>query len=300
MSCVFTESPSYEPGFGRGTQSAPQPHVMNRVLKPKAVDVQGCADQDSAAGPPWAADTTESMAEQRSTEGALREADRHKSEFLAWLSHELRNPLGIIRTSLALIERTGVESETGRKAISVISRQAAHMDRLVDDLLDITRISKGKVLLRRTAVMLNDVIRSSADDYRQLFAIEGLSFHVQITAQPLRAYVDTARIQQIVGNLLQNALKFTAADGHVELSVRSGKNNDAIIEVRDNGVGLSAHLIDSIFEPMMQDRRTIEHTRGGLGLGLPLVKGLVEMHGGTVSVSSRGPGGGAGVTLYLP
>jgi signal transduction histidine kinase len=273
---------------------------MNRDLKPKAVDVQGCADQDSAARRAWAADTTESIAEQASTEDALREADRHKSEFLAWLSHELRNPLGIIRTSLALIERTGVESETGRKAISVISRQAAHMDRLVDDLLDITRISKGKVLLRRTAVMLNDVIRSSADDYRQLFAIEGLSFHVQITAQPLRAYVDTARIQQIVGNLLQNALKFTAPDGHVELSVRSGKDNDAIIEVRDNGVGVSEHLIDSIFEPMMQDRRTIEHTRGGLGLGLPLVKGLVEMHGGTVSASSSGPGGGAVFTIHLP
>jgi PAS domain S-box-containing protein len=244
--------------------------------------------------------TNTDITAQRAAEEALREADRHKTEFLAWLSHELRNPLDIIRTSLALIERAGLESEPGGRAVSVIGRQTALMNRLVDDLLDITRISKGKVLLRRTNVTLNEVVRATAEDYRQLFTLEGISFDVRITRRPLRAYVDIARIEQIVGNLLQNALKFTATEGRVALSVRAGKNHHGIIEVRDNGEGLSENLIARIFEPLVQDERTIDRSRGGLGLGLPLVKGLVELHGGTVSASSDGPGGGSVFTIRLP
>jgi PAS domain S-box-containing protein len=244
--------------------------------------------------------TNTDITEQRAAEEALREADRHKTEFLAWLSHELRSPLDIIRTSLAVIARAGLESEPGGRAVSVIGRQTAQMNRLVDDLLDITRISKGKVLLRRTTVTLNEVVRATAEDYRQLFTLEGISFDVRITRQPLRAYVDIARIEQIVGNLLQNALKFTATEGRVALSVRAGKNHHGIIEVRDNGAGLSESLIARIFEPLVQDERTIDRSRGGLGLGLPLVKGLVELHGGTVSASSDGPGGGSVFTIRLP
>jgi signal transduction histidine kinase len=258
---------------------------MTRVLKPRSVAVRADADQEIALT---------AQAE------ALREADRHKTEFLARLSHELRNPLGIIRTSLAVIEHTGLKSEPGRRAVSVIGRQAAHMNRLVDDLLDITRISKGKVLLRRTTVTLNEVVRATAEDYRHLFTLEGISFDVRITRQPLRAYVDTARIEQIVGNLLQNALKFTATGGRVALSVRAGKNHHGIIQVRDDGAGLSAGVIARIFEPLVQDTRTIARSRGGLGLGLPIVKGLVELQGGTVSASSDGPGGGAVFTIRLP
>jgi PAS domain S-box-containing protein len=244
--------------------------------------------------------TNTDITEQRAAEEALREADRHRTEFLGWLSHELRNPLGIIHTSLGLIERAGLKSARGRRAVSVIGRQAAQMNRLVDDLLDITRISKGKVLLKRTTVTLNEIVRATAEDYRQLFTLEGISFDVRITKQPLGAYVDIARIEQIVGNLLQNALKFTATGGRVALSVRSGRNHHGIITVRDDGAGLSAGLIARIFEPLVQDTRTIDRSRGGLGLGLPLVKGLVELHGGTVSASSDGPGGGAVFTIRLP
>jgi PAS domain S-box-containing protein len=244
--------------------------------------------------------TNTDITEQRAAEEALREADRHKTEFLVSLSHELRNPLGIIHTSLGLIERAGLKSAPGRRAVSVIGRQAAHMNRLVDDLLDITRISTGKVLLKRTTVTLNEIVRATADDYRQLFTLEGIGFDVRITKQPLGAYVDIARIEQIVGNLLQNALKFTAMGGRVVLSVRAGKNHHGIIAVRDDGAGLSAGLIARIFEPLVQDTRTIDRSRGGLGLGLPLVKGLVELHGGTVSASSDGPGGGAVFTIRLP
>jgi PAS domain S-box-containing protein len=244
--------------------------------------------------------TSTDITEQRAAEEALREADRHKTEFLAWLSHELRNPLGVIRSSLALIEHAGLRSEPGRRAVSVIGRQAAQMDRLVGDLLDMTRISKGKVLLRRTSVTLNEVVRATAEDHRQLFTIEGISFDVRITRQPLPAYVDVARIEQIVANLLQNALKFTTAGGRVELSVRPGTHHDAIIEIRDNGAGLSADLIARLFEPLVQDERTLHRSRGGLGLGLCLVKGLVELHGGTVSATSDGPGQGAVFSIHLP
>jgi PAS domain S-box-containing protein len=244
--------------------------------------------------------TNTDITEQRATEEALREADRHKTEFLGWLSHELRNPLGIIRTSLALIERADLDSEPGRRALSVIDRQAAQMGRLLDDLLDITRISKGKVLLRRKTVTLNEIVRATAEDYRQVFRLEGISFDVRLTRERLHAYVDGARIEQIVGNVLQNATKFTPRGGRVALSLRAGRNDEGIIEVRDDGAGISSGLIARIFDPLVQDNRTVRRSRGGLGLGLPLVKGLVELHGGTVSASSEGPGRGAVFTIRLP
>jgi len=244
--------------------------------------------------------TNTDVTEQRAAEEALREADRHKTEFLAWLSHELRSPLGIIRVSLAVIESAGLESEPGRRAVSVINRQTAQMGRLVDDLLDVTRISKGKILLRRTTVTLNEAVRATAEDYRQVFTLEGIGFDLRISTEPLFAYVDQARIEQIVGNLLQNAMKFTARGGRVALSLRAGKNHHGIIEVRDDGAGLSEGLMARIFEPLVQDTRTVYRSRGGLGLGLSLVKGLVELHGGTVSASSEGPGGGAVFTVRLP
>ncbi len=244
--------------------------------------------------------TNTDITEQRAAEEALREADRHKTEFLAWLSHELRNPLGVIRTSLALIEHAGLSSEPGQRALSVISRQAAQMDRLVGDLLDITRITKGTVLIRRTRITLNEAVRMTAEDHRQLFTLERIYLDVRITRQPLPAYVDVARLEQIVANLLQNALKFTPARGHVVLSVRAGKNHDGIIEVRDDGAGLSADLMARIFEPLVQDQRTLHRSRGGIGLGLSLVKGLVELHGGRIGASSDGPGRGAVFTIHLP
>jgi PAS domain S-box-containing protein len=240
------------------------------------------------------------ITEQRAVEEALRESDRHKTEFLAKLSHELRNPLAIIRTSIGLIERAGLESEPGRRAVSVINRQAAHVTRLVDDLLDIARISTGKVLLRRTTVTLNEIVQDTADAYQPMFSLEGIGLDVHLTPTPLRACVDRARIEQIIGNLLHNALKFTARGGRVALSLRAGTHDDAILEVRDDGVGISSVVMSRIFEPLVQERRTIDRSRGGLGLGLSLVRMLVELHAGTVSASSDGPGGGAEFTICLP
>jgi PAS domain S-box-containing protein len=240
------------------------------------------------------------ITEQRAVEEALRESDRHKTEFLARLSHELRNPLAIIRTSVGLIERAGIESEPGRRAMGVINRQAAHVTRLVDDLLDIARVSKGKLRLRPTTVTLHEILQDTAEAYRQVFSLEEIAFDVHLATRPLLVHVDRARIEQVIGNLLQNAAKFTARGGHVTLSLRRGRNREAIIDVQDDGAGISAAVLSRIFEPFVQERRTIERSRGGLGLGLPLVKVLVELHGGTVTASSGGPGNGAVFTVRLP
>lgn len=244
--------------------------------------------------------TATDIESQKRAEEAVRAADRHKTEFLAWLSHELRNPIGVIHTSLALIDRAGVASEQGERARRVIQRQVAQVDRLLQDLLDIARISKGKILLQRESVDVNEIVRTAGEDHRQMFEHEGIEFDVTVTDEPLRGFVDRARIAQAVGNLLQNAAKFTPRGGHVALSLDAAGNNAAVIEVRDTGAGLAPDMLPRVFEPLVQDARTIHRSRGGLGLGLALVKQLAELHGGTVSASSGGPGDGAVFTIRLP
>ena len=244
--------------------------------------------------------TTTDIESQKRAEEAVREADRHKTDFLAWLSHELRNPVGIIHINLALIDRAGVASEHGQAALRVIERQVTLVDRLLQDLLDIARISKGKILLRCESVELNEVVRTVGEDHRPLFEHEGIRFDVTIANEPLRGNVDRARIVQAVGNLLQNAAKFTPRGGHVMLSLQAAKNNAGKIEVRDDGSGIAPEMVDRVFEPFAQDARTIHRSRGGLGLGLALVKQLAELHDGTVSAASAGPGGGAVFTIRLP
>ena len=244
--------------------------------------------------------TATDIESQKRAEEAVREADRHKTDFLAWLSHELRNPIGIIHTSLALIDRAGIASEQGQRALPVIQRQVTQVDRLLHDLLDIARISKGKIHLRRESVELNEIVRTAGEDHRQMFEQEGIEFDIKVANEPLRGCVDRARIGQAVGNLLQNAAKFTPRGGHVVVSLDAGENNTAIIEVRDNGPGLAPEMLTRVFEPLVQDSRTIHRSRGGLGLGLALVKQLAELHGGTVRASSGAPGGGAVFTIRLP
>jgi PAS domain S-box-containing protein len=239
------------------------------------------------------------ITDQRAAEDALREADHHKTEFLAWLSHELRNPFGVVCTSLMVIQRAGMDSEQGRHALSVINRQMSQMGRLLEDLLDVTRIAKDKILLRRKSVDLNEIVRTVGDDHRQLFEREGIHFDVRVTEVALPAHLESARVRQIVGNLLLNAMKYTPKGGHVALSVQPG-TDEGIIEVRDDGTGIPPGLVARIFDPLMQDSRTIHRSRGGLGLGLFVVKGLVALLGGTVKASSDGPGCGAVFTVRLP
>ncbi|HYD40910.1 MAG TPA: ATP-binding protein [Anaeromyxobacter sp.] len=236
--------------------------------------------------------------ELRHSEESLREADRNKNEFLAVLSHELRNPLAPIQNSLHILERAAPGSAQARRAQAVVARQVRHLTRLVEDLLDVTRISNGKVRLQRAHVELARIVRQVAEDNAALFAERGVELRVEVAAEP-SVDGDPARLAQIVGNLLQNAAKFTPSGGRVLLALDAA-GAKARLRVRDTGAGLTPETLGRLFQPFMQADVTLARTDGGLGLGLALVKGLVELHGGTVRAQSEGPGKGAEFVIELP
>jgi signal transduction histidine kinase/CheY-like chemotaxis protein len=234
----------------------------------------------------------------RESERSLREADRRKDEFLGILSHELRNPLAPIRNSVHILERADPTSEQAARARAVVRRQSEHLNRLVDDLLDVTRISRGKVELERSRFDLREIVGRACDDQRTLFEGRGIELRVEMSARPVWIEADETRIVQVVGNLLQNAFKFSSEGGLVTASVFTG--GQAGIRVQDGGEGISPDFLPHVFEPFVQADGGLARTKGGLGLGLALVKGLVELHGGTVSARSAGPGRGSEFMVTLP
>jgi two-component system CheB/CheR fusion protein len=235
----------------------------------------------------------------RAAEEALRDADRRKDEFLGVLSHELRNPLAPIRNSLHVLDRAAPGSEHGRRARSVIGRQVQHLARLVDDLLDVTRISRGKVQLLLVRLELWDLVARTVEDHRHLLLDRGIELLVDPPGRPLYVSGDATRLAQLVGNLLQNAAKFTPAGGRVTVSLREEEGR-AVLRVRDTGAGIAPDMLGRIFQPFTQADRTLDRSAGGLGLGLALVRGLAELHGGDVAAASEGVGRGAELTVRLP
>jgi PAS domain S-box-containing protein len=238
------------------------------------------------------------VTERKRAEEALREADRLKTEFLGVLSHELRNPLAPIRNSIYLLEHALPGSDQAARAKDVIRRQTEHLTRLVDDLLDVTRISRGKIELQRARIDLREVVARTCDDHRTLFDGRRIELRVEITG-PVWIDADTTRIAQVVGNLLQNAAKFSREGGIVSV-VTATVNGQAEIRVRDDGAGVPPELLPRLFHPFVQADGGLARTRGGLGLGLALVRGLVELHGGAVSARSEGTGRGAEFIVTLP
>jgi len=235
---------------------------------------------------------------QHAANAQLADADRRKSEFLAVLSHELRNPLAPIRNSLYLLDRALPGSDQAVRAKAVIDRQVDHLARLVDDLLDVTRISRGKVTLNRSRVDVRDVVRETCDDHRTLFAQRDIDLRVEM-GEPAWIDADPTRVSQVVGNLLQNAAKFTPDGGCASVSV-AAVDGRAEIRVLDSGIGIEPELLDRMFEPFAQAERGLARTQGGLGLGLALVKGIVELHGGSVAARSAGPHRGSEFTVTFP
>jgi two-component system CheB/CheR fusion protein len=232
---------------------------------------------------------------------SLEESDRQKNHFLAMLSHELRNPLAPIRNSLYILERAAPGGEQARRAQTVIDRQVVHLMHLVDDLLDVTRISRGKVQLQRERLELRDLVHRAVEDNRWEFARNGIELQLDLPAVPLWIDGDRTRIVQVIGNLLHNSAKFTQAGGKATVSVEANVDlRHAIVRVRDTGVGIAPELLPRVFEPFSQADTTLDRSKGGLGLGLALVKGLVEMHGGTASVESDGLDRGAQFTVRFP
>jgi PAS domain S-box-containing protein len=259
---------------------------------------RGGAIYDDQGRPARVFGITVDVTERRRLEEALREAGR-KDEFLAVLSHELRNPLTPIKNSLAILERTAPGGAQALRAQAVIARQVHHLTRLVDDLLDVTRIARGKALLQRERMDLGEVVGRTVEDYRAAFTDGGIAFADSIAAQPMWLMGDATRIAQVVGNLLGNAAKFTPRGGHVELTLeRAG--DEAVLRVRDDGEGIAPDVVEHVFEPFAQAPQMPDRSSGGLGLGLALVKGFVQLHDGSVEVTSDGVGRGAKFTVRLP
>jgi PAS domain S-box-containing protein len=232
----------------------------------------------------------------------LREADVRKNEFLATLAHELRSPLAPIRNAVQILRLTGGDGESVALASEMLERQVGQLVHLVDDLLDVNRISRGKIGLRKERVELAAIVRDAAETAGPLFASMHQELSVTLPEEPIHLDADPIRLAQVVGNLLSNAAKFSEPGGATELSVdvENAEHPQVILRVRDHGIGIAAHQLPRIFELFTQLDTSLERTRGGLGIGLALVKSLVEMHGGAVEVHSAGLGQGSEFAVRLP
>lgn len=233
-------------------------------------------------------------------ERELRDMDRRKDEFLAILAHELRNPLGPIRNAVELLRSLDPHSSPAQEnARRVILRQTDHMVRLVDDLLDVSRISQGKITLRRAQVELRGLLKSAIETADPNIAARQHTLTVQMPHRDIWIDGDSVRLTQVVGNLLNNAAKFTAPGGRIALTATMD-GSEAVIRVTDNGIGIEPHMADSIFDLFAQAGHSPDRVQDGLGIGLSLVRTLVNLHGGSVSVHSEGIGQGSTFEIRLP
>ncbi len=230
---------------------------------------------------------------------SLQDADRRKDEFLATLAHELRNPLAPLRNGLEVLRLARGNPEAVERAQGMMERQLGHMVRLIDDLLDVSRITRGKLQLRRELVGLADVVQSAVEGCRPLIEASGHALTIALPPEPVRLDADPARLAQVFANLLTNAAKYTDKGGHIWLTAER-RGQEAVVTVRDTGIGIAAEHLPRLFEIFSQVDPVLERSQGGLGIGLSLVKGLVEMHGGTVEARSDGPGKGSEFVVRLP
>jgi len=239
------------------------------------------------------------MARTKEAEEKLKEASRRKDEFLAMLSHELRNPLAPIRNAAEVMRRIAPTDAGIVWARDVVERQVTHLAQLVDDLLDVSRITQGKISLKKEAVELARVIQHSIDTARTLLDAKRHNLSVAVSPAPIWVYGDFARLSQVVGNILNNAAKYTSEGGKIELTA-SAERGEALICVRDNGIGIDAALLPHVFELFTQGERSLDRSQGGLGVGLTVVQRLVDLHQGRVEVHSDGVGKGSLFRVILP
>jgi PAS domain S-box-containing protein len=259
----------------------------------------GMARKDEAGKAYRMAGSIIDITERKEAERTLQEANRAKDEFIATLAHELRNPLAPIRTGLELLKRDTANGPASARARDTMERQLAHMVRLIDDLLDISRISSGKIRLEKAPTTVRAVIDSAVEISRPAIEAGGHALAMDLPAESIELVADATRLAQSVGNLLNNAAKYTPPGGRIRLSARRD-GTDAVIEVRDNGVGIPADMLEDVFTLFAQVGRTIDRSQGGLGIGLSLVRSLVELHGGSVAAASAGQGQGSTFTLRIP
>ena len=233
------------------------------------------------------------------SEARLLEADRRKNEFLAMLAHELRNPLASILNIAPILGSRAYEPSTVRQMSGVLLRQASHLARLVDDLLDVARITSGKIELRLQSLVVQDIIDDALETTRPLLAVRRQSVAFDPPAEPLVVDGDPDRLTQVVGNLLSNAAKFSPDEGRIQIGL-ARVEGVMQIRVRDEGVGIDAQILPHVFDLFVQGDQSLDRAQGGLGIGLTVAKRLVELHGGRIAVRSEGPGRGSEFTIVLP
>ncbi|BBA36666.1 signal transduction histidine kinase (STHK) with CheB and CheR activity [Methylocaldum marinum] len=239
-------------------------------------------------------------AELRQRMQELADADRHKDEFMAMLAHELRNPLAAIVNATELMRRKASGHQHLQDwACRVIKDQASHLAHLLDDLLDVARVTQGKIVLDQSTIDLRKIVSQAIEANRALIEERRHRLNVRVPPEPIWIHGDGTRCVQIIGNLIHNAAKFTEVQGDIEVLLET-EADEAVVRVRDNGTGITADLLPRIFEPFTQEDRSLARSRGGLGIGLSLVKKLVELHHGRVEVFSKGPGEGSEFAIRLP
>ncbi len=267
------------------------PALLDRAVRFALVQYRASAELERKVK-----DRTEELAR---ANDALREADRRKDEFLATLAHELRNPLAPIRNALEILRLANDTGDTVRRQRERMERQVAQLIRLVDDLLDVSRVTNGKLRLTIETLSVQEVIEAALDMSRPQIEAAELALTVDVPAEPVRLAGDRVRLTQVFTNVLNNAAKFTEPGGHVWVSAVPSAGRVAVT-VRDTGVGIPADVLPVVFALFTQVDRSLNRSQGGLGIGLALVRRLVEMHAGTVVAHSDGPGKGATFTVTLP
>jgi PAS domain S-box-containing protein len=239
------------------------------------------------------------VTERKRAEEALREADRRKDEFLAMLAHELRNPLAPIRNAAEVLRFFGSSEPRIEWCREVIDRQVGHLTRLVDDLLDVSRITRGKVTLQKERIELATAVARAVETVRPLIESRGHRLVLSLSERPVLVEADLVRLAQVMGNLLNNAAKYSPDGSEIRLAAGL-EGGEAVIRVRDEGIGIPPEMLAQVFELFVQADRSLDRSEGGLGIGLTLVRSLVEMHGGSVEARSDGPGRGSELIVRLP
>jgi PAS domain S-box-containing protein len=243
--------------------------------------------------------TLADITEKKKNEHEMREASRRKDEFLAMLAHELRNPLAPIRNAIQVLRSLAAHDAQLEWARDVIHRQLQHLTRLVDDLLDVSRITQGKITLRKEKVELAGVVARAVETSRPLIEARRHQLSVALPSEPIWIEGDSTRLAQVIGNVLNNAAKYTEEAGRIWLSASSA-GGEVVLRVRDSGVGIPADVLPRVFDLFTQADRSLDRSQGGLGIGLTLVRNLVEMHGGRVEALSAGSGHGSEFVIHLP
>jgi PAS domain S-box-containing protein len=273
--------------------------TQNRDGTQRWIQILGCAYMDQDGKPARMTGVALDVTELRRAEASLREADRRKDEFMATLAHELRNPLSAVRSHLDALKLETNDPRAIQKALPVMERQVAQLVRLIDDLMDLSRINRGTIELQRTHVALNEAMGLASEISLPALRSRGHRFEMKLPDPEVHIDADPARIAQVLSNLLFNSAKYTDPGGLVTLSAEL-RGGVVVVSVRDTGIGIPRDQLEAIFEPFLQVEGTKERAQGGLGLGLTLVKQIVELHGGQVRASSHGPGLGSTIEVQLP